>query len=156
MPNAETPAAASQATWRPGPHPTSRTGPTAYLNVYARGSGGWANAYRPRAGYGLELASNSRAVAVRRVTGGTASTLRAVAAGQSVTTQKQWLALRVVGTTVQFKTWVDGAAEPVGWTSTDVDAGVTSSGQLFVSLVRGGTNVGAKSVAIDDLTVTAS
>ncbi|HQD84443.1 MAG TPA: hypothetical protein PK929_15415, partial [Quisquiliibacterium sp.] len=64
----------------------SGTGPTAYLNVYARGSGGWANAYRPRAGYGLELASNARAVAVRRVTGGTASTLRSVAAGQSVTT----------------------------------------------------------------------
>jgi hypothetical protein len=131
------------------------TGPTAYLNVYARGSGGWANAYRPRQGYGLEISSSSRAIAVRRVAGGSVSTLRTVSAGQALSTQKQWLTLRVVGRTIQFKTWLDGTAEPAGWTSTDTDAGVTAPGQLFVSLVRGGSNVGAKSVVIDDLTVTA-
>ena len=42
-----------------------------YLNVYARGSGGWLNGYRPRNGYGLELASNSSTVTVRRVVNGT-------------------------------------------------------------------------------------
>jgi hypothetical protein len=133
----------------------SGTGPIAYLSVYARGSNGWSNAYRPRNGYGIELTSNSSAVAVCRVVGGTTSTLRMVAGGQAVTTQRQWLALRVVGTTIQFKSWVVGDAEPSGWTSADADAGVTAPGQLFVSLVRGGSNVGAKSVAIDDLTVTA-
>jgi hypothetical protein len=133
----------------------SGTGAAAYFNVYSRGSGGWANAYRPRDGYGLELTSNSAAVAVRKVTGGTASTLRSVAAGQAVSTQKHWLALRIVGSTIQFKTWLDGAAEPVGWMSTDTDAGVASPGQLFVSVVRAGNNVGAKSVVIDDLTIIA-
>lgn len=133
----------------------SGTGPIAYLNVYARGSGGWSNAYRPNNGYGLELTSSSRTVAVRRVVGGAATTLRTVPAGQVVTTQKQWLALRVVGGTIQFKTWVDGAPEPAAFTSTDTDLGVRAPGQLFLSLVRGGPNVGAKSVAIDDLTVTA-
>ena len=133
----------------------SGTGPTAYLNVYSRGSGGWANAYRPRNGYGLELTSNSTAVAVRRVSGGTASTIRSVSAGQAVSSQKQWLALRIVGSTIQFKIWLDGTAEPTAWRSTDNDAGVTAPGQLFVSLVRGGSNSGAKSVSIDDLSVTA-
>lgn len=133
----------------------SGTGPSAYLNVYTRGSGGWSNAYRPRDGAGIELASNSSAVTVRRVTGGAVSTVRTVGVGQSVTTQKQWLALRVVGTTVQFKTWVDGTAEPAAWTSTDTVTGPTAPGQLYVSLVRGGSNSGAKAVAIDDLTVTA-
>jgi hypothetical protein len=134
----------------------SGTGAAAVLNVYSRGSGGWANAYRPRAGYGLELTSDSRAIAVRKVTGGTVSTLRSVATGQAVSTQKQWLALRIVGSTIQFKTWLDGAAEPSAWTSTDTDAGVAGPGQLFVSLVRAGRNVGTKSVAIDDLTVSGS
>jgi hypothetical protein len=133
----------------------SSTAAAAYLNVYARGSGGWANAYRPRDGYGLELTSNSTAVAVRRASGGAVTTLRSVGAGQAVTTTKQWLVLRVVGTSIQFKTWVDGSAEPAAWTSTDVDAGTAAPGQLFVSLVRSSANVGAKAVSIDDLTVTA-
>jgi hypothetical protein len=131
----------------------SGTGPIAYLNVFTRGSGGWSNAYRPRSGYGLELSSNSSTVAVRRVSGGTVATIRSVARGQAVTTQKQWLALRVVGSTIQFKTWIDGTPEPVAYTSTDTDATVTAAGQLFVSLVRGGSNAGAKDVVIDDLTV---
>ncbi len=133
----------------------SGIGPTAYFNVFARGSGGWANAYRPRDGYGLELASNSSAVVVRRVVGGAVSTIRTVGGAQAVSTQKQWLALRVVGTTIQFKIWVDGAVEPSAWTSTDTDAGVTAPGQLFVSVVRSSSNSGAKSIALDDLAITA-
>ncbi|MCU1370043.1 MAG: LamG domain protein jellyroll fold domain protein [Ilumatobacteraceae bacterium] len=133
----------------------SSTTAAAYLNVYSRGSGGWANAYRPRSGYGVELASNSPAVSVRRVSGGSAATLRTVGAGQAVTTAKQWLALRVVGTTIQFKTWVDGRPEPAAWTSTDVDAGATAPGQLFVSLVRAGPSAGANAVTIDDLRISA-
>lgn len=134
----------------------SGTGPVAYLNVYSRGSGGWANAYRPREGYGVELASNSSAVVVRRASGGTVSTVRTLGAGQAVTTQKQWMALRVVGGTIQFKTWLDGAPEPVAFTSTDADPTVKAPGHLFVSVVRGGSNRGAKSVTIDDLTVLAN
>ena len=72
-----------------------------------------------------------------------------------MSTQKHWLALRIVGSPIQFKTWLDGAAERVGWMSTDTDAGVASPGQLFVSVVRAGNNVGAKSVVIDDLTIIA-
>jgi hypothetical protein len=133
----------------------SATSAIGYLNVYARGSGGWANAYRPRDGIGLELSSNSSAVAVRRASGGAVSTVRSVGGAQAVSTAKQWLALRVVGATVQFKTWVNGAAEPAAWTSTDAVAGVATPGQLYLSLVRGGANVGAKSVAIDDVRITA-
>ena len=121
--------------------------------MYARGSGGWANGYRPREGYGLEFTSNSSTVTVRKVTGGVVSTLRSVGGAQSVSTQKQWVRLRVVGTTIQFKTWVDGQAEPATWRSTDTDAGVAAPGQLHLSVVRSSTNVGAKDVAIDDLVV---
>lgn len=133
----------------------SGTGPAAYLNVYARGSGGWTNAYRPRNGYGIELSSDSPVVAVRRASAGTVATLRTVGSGQEVTTQKQWLVLRVVGSTIQFKTWVDGTPEPAAFSSLDTDGTVTSVGQLFVSVVRGAPNSGAKNAAIDDLTVTA-
>ncbi|WP_426572093.1 YncE family protein [Aquihabitans sp. McL0605] len=134
----------------------SSTSAVAYFNVYARGSGGWLNAYRPRNGYGLELASNSSTVTVRKVVDGTLTTLRSAAGGQAVSTQKQWLRLRVVGTTIQFKTWLDGQAEPAPWRSTDTDAAVAAAGQLHLSVVRGGANVGAKTVTVDDLTVTSS
>jgi hypothetical protein len=59
----------------------------------------------------------------------------------------------VVGSTIQFKNWADGQAEPAAWTSTITDSTVTAAGQLHLSFVRGGSNVGAKNVQIDDLTV---
>jgi hypothetical protein len=131
------------------------TGTAAYLNVYLRGSNGWANAYRPRDGYGLELTSSSSTVNVRKVIGGTTTTIRQVSGAQPLSTQKRWLVLRVVGSTIQFKTWLDGTAEPTAWTSTDTDAAVTGPGQLFLSLVRASNNVGARSAVIDDVTVSA-
>ncbi|WP_426572092.1 hypothetical protein [Aquihabitans sp. McL0605] len=131
----------------------SSTAAAGYLNVYARGSGGWANAYRPRDGYGLELQSNSSTVVVRKVAAGVVSSVRTITGAQSVSTQKQWLRLRVVGSTIQLKTWLDGQAEPAAWRSTDTDAAITAPGQLYLSLVRSSTNVGAKGVTIDDLVV---
>jgi hypothetical protein len=130
------------------------TGPVGYFSVYARGSGGWANAYRPRNGYGVELASNSTSVTVRRVVNGSVASVRTVAGANVATTAKQWLRLRVVGSTIQFKTWVDGQAEPSTWRSTDTDANVTAPGQLFASYVRGGANSGVRSVELDDLFIT--
>ena len=48
-----------------------------------------------------------------------------------------------------------GLSRISAWTSTATDASVSAPGQLFVSVVRSSTNSGAKSVSIDDLTVTA-
>ncbi|MEO7261960.1 MAG: LamG-like jellyroll fold domain-containing protein [Jatrophihabitantaceae bacterium] len=124
-----------------------------YLSVYLRGSGGWQNAYRPRNGYGLQLQSNSGTVTVQKNVNGVTSTVQSVAGAQAVTTGKQWLRLRVSGSTIQFKVWTDGATEPVAWESTSTDTSVTAAGQLFLSVVRGGTNVGAKAVSFDDLAI---
>jgi hypothetical protein len=52
----------------------SSTSAISYLNVYLRGSGGCANAYRPRNGYGLELTSNTGTVQVRKSVNGTLTT----------------------------------------------------------------------------------
>jgi hypothetical protein len=129
-------------------------GPTGYFSVYTRGSGGWTNSYRPRSGYGLEFASNSGSVSVKRVVNGTATTVATITNANVVSTGKQWLRLRVVGTTIQFKTWVDGQAEPATWRSTLTDATVAAPGQLFLSFNRSSSNVGARTVAIDDLFIT--
>lgn len=125
----------------------------AYLNVYLRGSGGWQNAYRPKNGYGLQLSSTSGTVTVQRNINGTVTNLHSIAGAQSVTTSKQWLRLQVSGSTIQFKIWTDGQPEPTGWTSSDTDSAVTAPGQLYLSVVRGATNTGAKSVGFDDLQV---
>jgi trimeric autotransporter adhesin len=124
-----------------------------YLSVYLRGSGGWQNAYRPKNGYGLQLQSNSATVTVQKNVNSVTSTVQSVTGGQAVTTAKQWLRLRVAGSTIQFKIWTDGTAEPTTWKSSATDTDVTAAGQLFLSVVRGGTNVGAKAVSFDDLAV---
>ncbi|HST46793.1 fibrinogen-like YCDxxxxGGGW domain-containing protein [Jatrophihabitans sp.] len=124
-----------------------------YFNVYLRGSGGWQNAYRPKNGYGLQLQSNTGTVVIQKNVNSVTSTVQSVAGGQALTTAKQWLRLRVSGSTIQFKIWTDGTAEPTTWKATATDTDVTAAGQLFLSVVRGGTNVGAKSVSLDDLAV---
>ncbi len=130
------------------------TSAVSYFNVYVRGSGGWANAYRPRNGYGVQLQSNSGTVALQRVADGTVTSLASVPGGQAVTTGKQWLRLKVTGSEIAFRTWPDGTTEPLVWTATRTDTGVAAPGQVFTSLVRGGSNVGVKSVLLDDLTLT--
>ncbi len=125
--------------------------PTAFLNVWLRGSGGWQGAYRPVNGYGIQLQSNSASVVVQKNVSSTTTTLATVASGQAVSTAKQWLRLRVVGSTIEFKVWTDGAAEPATWKSVVTDSSVTAPGQLFVSLNRGSTNTGVKAVTLDDL-----
>jgi cell wall-associated NlpC family hydrolase len=128
--------------------------PMAYLSVYLRGSGGWANGFRPRNGYGIELVSSTRTAYVRRVQGGTTLNFVSVSGAQQRTTDKQWLRLRVVGSQMSFKIWTDGDPEPAAWRTTIVDGAVTDPGQLFVSSVRSSTNVGEKSVTIDDVELT--
>ena len=127
--------------------------PAAYLNVYARGSGGWRNAYRPTNGYGLQVTSNSSSVTLQKTVAGTTTNLVTSSGAQQVGTGRQWVRLRVVGSTVQYRTWPDGQPEPTTWRATVTDTSVTAPGQVFVSLVRGSTNTGAKSVALDDLVV---
>ncbi|HEV2888720.1 MAG TPA: Ig-like domain-containing protein, partial [Jatrophihabitans sp.] len=124
-----------------------------YLSVYLRGSGGWQNAYRPKNGYGLQLQSNSGTVTVQKNVNSVTSTVVSVAGGQALTTGKQWLRLRVSGSTIQFRIWADGSPEPTSWKATSTDTDVTAAGQLFLSVVRGATNVGAKSVSFDDLAI---
>lgn len=126
-----------------------------YLNVFTRGSGGWRNAYRPTTGYGVELASNSSTVSLKRTASSGTTTLRSVSGANATSTQKQWLRLRVVGSTVQFKVWADGAAEPNAWAATVTDTNLNTPGQLFIGWVRSGSSSAAKDVTIDDVVVSA-
>ena len=125
-----------------------------YLSVYARGTGGWQNGYRPRNGVGLQLASTSTAVDVQKNVNGTMTTVRRDTGVAAVTTAKQWLRLRVSGTTLQYKVWTDGQTEPAGWEQTATGVDVTGAGQLFIAASRAGSNSGAKTVSFDDLSIT--
>jgi fibronectin type 3 domain-containing protein len=132
----------------------SSTAPGGYLNVYLRGSGGWLNGYRPRTGYGLELASNSATGTLRRVVNGTLASLGSVPSAQQVGTGAQRLRLQVVGSTIRLRTWPAGQVEPTTWRSTVTDASVAAPGQLFVSLAAGSATNATRTVQIDDLVVT--
>jgi chitodextrinase len=124
-----------------------------YLSVFLRGSGGWQNAYRPKNGYGIQLQSNSGTVSVLKNVNGTLTTLQNVAGAQALTTGKQWLRLRVVGSQIQFKIWADGTSEPTSWTTSLTDSAVTAPGGLFIAQVRAASNVGDKAVNFDDLSI---
>jgi hypothetical protein len=131
----------------------SATTPTSYFNVYLRGSGGWQNSYRPRNGYGLEFSSSSSTVSLRRVINGTTTTLSSTSGAQQVSTAKQWVRLRANGSTIQYKTWVDGQSEPTAWRATVTDSAVSAPGQLFVSMVRSGSSGGSRQITLDDVTL---
>ena len=129
------------------------TEPAGYFGVYLRGSGGWQNSYRPRTGYGIELSSGSGSVSVIRNVNGVVTTLQVVSGGQQVTTATQRLRLRVSGSQIQFRTWLDGQTEPTTWKTTLSDSSITTAGQLHLALNRGSANVGAKGVLLDELSL---
>ena len=133
--------------WQP-----DQAGAGTYLSVYLRGSGGWANAYRPRNGYGVQLAPNSTQVQVQRTVNGATSTIATL--NRAPGSGRQWVRFQVVGSTVQVRTWADGEAEPLEWAASVTDPSVTSPGQLHLALSRAGTATAARSVTLDDITLT--
>jgi hypothetical protein len=134
----------------------SRHIPATYLSVFLQGS--WfINMYRP-ASQGIELnSSQSIAFAFNHTAAGAVKTIATVTNAQAVTTARQWVHVRLIGTTLQFHTWRDGASEPTTWHSVNVTAGAKglrtpTTGQLFLSVVNDGAYRGANAVTIDNLT----
>jgi len=121
-----------------------------YLTVKLRGTGGWNNGYGPVTGVGFELRSNSAACTAQEIVAGSQTVLGTTSAFQALTTAKQWCRVRLVGSTLQARTWLDGDPEPGTWPMTYATA-VTGAGQVFLSLVRAGSNSGAKSAWLDGL-----
>ena len=81
------------------------------------------------------------------------SSISSIAGANTVGTAKQWLRFRLVGQSLYVRVWADGTAEPATWTYSTTDSSVTTAGQTSLSLIRAGANTGAKSIAIDDLTL---
>ena len=129
------------------------SGPQGRFSVYLRAGTNWSDGARPSNGYGLEFNSASTSVAMRRMSNTVGTTLASVTGGQSVSTAKQWLRVRMVGSTLQFRTWLDGSTEPTAWKGSVTDSVVTIPGDLYVSLVRTGTGTGTRTVTIDNVTV---
>ncbi len=127
--------------------------PRAYFSVWSRASGGWLNAYRPQNGYGLQIPPDSTSVALQRVVNGALTNLD-ISSSQAVGAGRQWIRLRVVDSTIQYRIWADGTSEPTTWNVTLNDTTVTAVGQTYVSLVRSGSAIEVKSVTIDDLKLT--
>jgi hypothetical protein len=102
-------------------------------------------------GYGLEISPSSASVNVHKNVNGVKTSLANVASGSHVTTAKQWLRFRVVGTQVMFRTWLDGTPEPSTWMYSGTDASLAAAGRVHVSLVRGS---GPRTLTLDDLLLT--
>ncbi|MBK8732151.1 MAG: hypothetical protein IPL93_04610, partial [Actinomycetales bacterium] len=76
--------------------------------------------------------TNSTTVSMMKVVNGT-QTKTSIANGQVLTAGSR-VRVRVVGSTFQFRTWLDGQPEPSTWKGTVTDTAVIAPGQLYPSL----------------------
>lgn len=134
----------------------NETTPKAVLTITLKGSGGWANRFNPSNGYTITLTSDAAALVVKKVVNKNVVTTANYTKARTLNTAKQWLRARMVGSTLQIKTWADGTAEPSTWKIawTDTSSPITDAGQLHVSWARAvSDNIGVHTVYIDDVTL---
>jgi hypothetical protein len=122
------------------------------LQIFSRASGNWVSGY-PNSGYFVEIPNNNDNVGLREVSSGTIIELANESVGQATTT-KQWVRLRVEGSTLQAKVWTDGTPEPSGWEIQATDASFSEAGVLQLRWARSSTATDAREVHLDDLAVT--
>jgi hypothetical protein len=125
--------------------------PKGYLQILLRSSDTWTGGF-PTSAYYVEVANDSSNVSLRRASSGTVTQLRSGSVGQ-LTTQKQWVRLRVEGQSIRAKVWTEGTAEPAGWELETPDASFSGAGVLALRWARSSTATGAREAYLDDLTV---
>ncbi len=126
----------------------------AYQTFWLRGSGDWTGAGRPNNGYRVQIQSDSSTIVWGKSVANTTTDFTSVVGANSTTAgAKQWIRFQAVGTTIRFRTWLDGNAEPTTWAGSVTDTDV-ASGKLQISLARAGSGtLGANDVDLDDLTL---
>jgi hypothetical protein len=127
------------------------TDPKGFLQIFSRASGNWVSGY-PGTGYFVDISNTGSNVGLRKVSAGTVTQLSDAPAGQS-TTEKQWVRLRVEGSTLKVKVWTDGTPEPEGWEMEATDASFSEPGVLQLRWARASVSTAAREVYLDDLTV---
>ena len=105
------------------------TAARSFADIGLRGSGTWQNGYRLRNGYYLELTSNSASGDGRPQRQRRDRHARDGRRRPDVGTGKQWVRYQVVGSTIRFRTWADGAEEPTTWMWSGTDTSLTTPGQ---------------------------
>lgn len=131
----------------------STTGPRGYFYIFGRGSGDWVAGY-PGTSYFLQLTNDGSAAALWKSVNGVTTQLVSNATAAAVTTTKQWVRLRVNGSSISAKIWTDGTAEPAAWELSTTDTTITSPGVLQVRMYRSGSSTDTREAILDDLVVT--
>ncbi len=114
--------------------------------------------------YGVSLSLNTTggvAVVLQKVTGGSSGTLTNLAAGTGVAGytvgQRVRYRARIRGanpTILEARAWLDGTAEPIGWTVSTTDTEATLQARnSFVGANVVVTGTGAVTVSVDDYTI---
>lgn len=126
----------------------------AFVRIKGTGVGG--AAWTPSTGYQLWLyngGANTSAISLIRYNsdGSEVSFADSVAGPAWSTTSGLTVRLQYLGTTLRYKVWTTGGAEPGSWNGTFTDSGVANGKVSLITTVDG---AAAKSVDWDDLTVT--
>jgi hypothetical protein len=106
----------------------------------------------PGTAYYVELTNSGTNVGLRKVSSGTETQLANSAVGQA-TTAKQWVRLRVEGSTLKAKVWTEGTPEPQNWEIEATDGSFSEAGVLQLRWARASTATDAREVFLDDLMV---
>jgi hypothetical protein len=133
----------------------SSTSPRGYFYVFTRGSGDWVSGY-PNSSYFVQLTNDITTAQIWKSQAGVTTSLASQAGVASVTTAKQWVRLKVLGSTISLKVWTDGTSEPANWEMTVTDSSITTPGLLQVKWARGGTATAGRDVTLDDIKVSAA
>ena len=103
----------------------------------------------------MNLASNSTAATVTRMSGGVSGSLGSATNAQVTTSgAKQWVRFQVIGATVRVRFWRDGQAEPSTWNASFTNTAVVGAGRVY--LAGYGSPKTLRPVLIDDLALSAS
>jgi hypothetical protein len=127
--------------------------PRGYFAAFVRGSGGWANAYRPVNGYGIEMSSDGSSVLLQRVVNGTRTVLNTTDA-QPTGSGAIMVRLEAIGNVVRYRMWRAGEAEPAGWAASVTDSAIKDAGKVHLTLIRSSNSLEAKHVDVRSLTLT--
>lgn len=112
-----------------------------------------ASVFDGTSGYQLQINASTGYQWIRRVAGTSAVNLGSRVPFTLPTNASRWVRVRVIGSVLQARMWVDGADEPDSWPAgTDlIDDAITAPG--YLGLYLGGGSAASRSLDFDDLEV---
>lgn len=130
-------------------------GARSYLRVWLRGNGTWAATSQPISGYGIEIQSDVTTLRSYKSVDSVSTELLPSTNGPTPSTTKRWFRMRMQGTTLSYKVWLDGSSEPGSWTGQITgQSEITGTGVMQITTRMSSTATAPNAWRVDNINVT--